>query len=158
MKKACQVEKNEHYRHILLFSFNKGCKTVKAAQDICTVYGDGAITERTPQKWFSRFRGGNFNLSDMEHTGRPVLFDEEHLNKLLWEDPQQTTRELAEQMDCYHSTVLEHLHSMSKVQKLGAWVPHVLNQKTKNQRCTITAGLLAGHRLTHGHKLRFFIA
>ena len=70
MKKACQVEKNEHYRHILLFSFNKGCKAAEAAQDICTAYGDGAIIERTAQKWF---RGGNFNLSDMERTGRSVL-------------------------------------------------------------------------------------
>ena len=83
MNNACQVEKNEHYRHIFLFSFNKGCKAAEAAQDICIVYGDGAITERTAQKWFSRFRGGNFNLSDMERTGHPVLFDEEHLNKLL---------------------------------------------------------------------------
>jgi len=131
MKKACQVEKNEHHRHILLFSFNNGCKAAKAAHDICTVYGDCAITERTAQKWFSRFRGGNFNLNDIERTGRPVLFDKKHLNKLLREDPQQTTRELAEQMNCHHSTVLEHLHSMGKVQKLGAWVPHVLNQRLK---------------------------
>ena len=80
-----------------------------------------------------------------------VLFDEEHLNKLFREDPQQTTRELAEQMDCHHSTVLEQLHSIGKVRKLGAWVPNVLNQKTKIQRCTIAAGLLARHRLTHGH-------
>ena len=36
-----------------------------------TYNGDGAITERTVQKWFSRFRGGNFNLSDMERTGHP---------------------------------------------------------------------------------------
>ena len=53
MKKACQVEKNEHYRHILLFLFNKDFKAAEAAQDICTVYGDGIITERTAQKWFS---------------------------------------------------------------------------------------------------------
>jgi len=77
------------------------------------------------------------------------------LNKLLREDSEQTTKELAEQMDCHHYTVLEHLHSKGKVQKLSAWLPHVLNQETKNQRCTIAAGLLARHRLTHGHKLRF---
>ena len=56
--KSYQVEKNDHYRDILLISFCKCCKAAKAAQDICTVYGDGAITERTAQKWFSRFGVG----------------------------------------------------------------------------------------------------
>jgi len=33
----CQVEKNEHFRHLLLFAFNQGSKTAKAARDIWEV-------------------------------------------------------------------------------------------------------------------------
>ena len=44
---------------------------------------------------------------------------------------------------------------MGKVQKCGAWVPHALSDNNKNQRATISAGLLARHRSTHGHKQRF---
>ncbi|KAL4703242.1 hypothetical protein ACJJTC_006489 [Scirpophaga incertulas] len=89
----CQVDKNEHFRHHLLFAFNR--------------------------------------------------------------DARQTTRELAERIGSNKSTVAEHLHSMGKVQKLGAWVPNVLSENNKNQRSTIAASLLARHLSTHGHKQRF---
>jgi hypothetical protein len=44
---------------------------------------------------------------------------------------------------------------MGKVRKLGAWVPHALSQNNKLQRPMIAAGLLARHKVTHGHKQRF---
>lgn len=50
-------------------------------------------------------------------------------------------RELASIMDCDHLTIVRHLHSMSKVQKLVVCVPHVLNENN------ICAYLLARHSL-----------
>lgn len=151
----CQVNKNEHFRHYLLFAFNRGATATEAAREICAVYGERAIAERTARDWFAKFKSGNFDLRDAPRSGRPVVFDEERLNQLLLEDARQTTRELAKRMDCSNSTVAEHLHSMGKVQKLGAWVPHLLSENNKNQRSTVAASLLARHRSTHGHKQRF---
>lgn len=91
----------------------------------------------------------------MHRTGRLAQFDEEWLNQLIHEDSRQTTRELAEIMKCSHSTLERHLHSIGKVQKLGAWVPHALNDNNKNQQATISAGLLACHQSTHEHKQQF---
>ena len=54
----CQVDRNDDYRHILLFIFNQGCKVAKAVRDIRAVYDDDEITERNVQKCFSRFRDG----------------------------------------------------------------------------------------------------
>ncbi|KOC60012.1 Histone-lysine N-methyltransferase SETMAR [Habropoda laboriosa] len=88
----CQVEKNEHFRH-LLFAFNQGSKAAKAARDICAVYGEGAIAERTARDWYAKFKNGNFDL-------KARLSDEERLNQLLHENSRQTTRELAEKMEC----------------------------------------------------------
>jgi len=34
-----------------------------------TVYGEGAVAERTVRKWFARFKADDFNLEDQE---RPV--------------------------------------------------------------------------------------
>ena len=34
-----QVEKLEHFRHILLVEFNRGTKAAEAARNICAVYG-----------------------------------------------------------------------------------------------------------------------
>ena len=55
----CQVDKNEHFRHHLLFAFNRGAKATEAAREICAVYGKGAIAERTAQYWFAKFKRGN---------------------------------------------------------------------------------------------------
>ncbi|KAL4705124.1 hypothetical protein ACJJTC_009755 [Scirpophaga incertulas] len=122
------TENKNHFRHHLLFAFNRGAKATEAAREIC---------------------------ADASRSGRPSEFDEERLDQLLHEDARQTTRELAERIGSNKSTVAEHLHSMGKVQKLGAWVSNVLSENNKNQRSTIAASLLARHLSTHGHKQRF---
>ena len=52
-------------------------------------------------------------------------------------------------MNCDHSTIVQHLHPMGKVKKLGVWVPHAISQNHRNQRVPICASLLAHHRLAH---------
>jgi histone-lysine N-methyltransferase SETMAR len=141
-----QVDKNQHLRHLILFEFNRGSNGADAARNICAVYGENFTNKMTVNRWYARFREGNFELSDAPRSGRPVEFDEERLVALLQENNRQTTRELAEQMGCDQSTIVRHLQSMGKVQKLGSWVPHELNQNNKNQRVTACASLLARHR------------
>ena len=65
----CQIEKNMHFRHILLFSFNQGCKAAKAARDICAVYGEDSMSERTAQYWFAKFKSGTFDITDAPRSG-----------------------------------------------------------------------------------------
>jgi hypothetical protein len=67
----CQVEKNEHFRHLLLYEFNRGSKAAEAARNICDVYGEDSIAKRTAQNGFARFKQGNFDMSDTPGTGRP---------------------------------------------------------------------------------------
>ena len=50
-------------------------------------------------------------------------------------------------MNCDHSTIVRHLHSIGKIKKSGAWVPHALSQNHRSQRVAICASLLARHRL-----------
>ena len=69
------------------------------------------------------------------------------LNTLIHNDPRQCTRELTNVMNCDHSTIVRHLHSMGKVKKSGVWVPNTLSQKHKSQRVAICASLLARDRL-----------
>ena len=148
IKMECQVDKTERLRHHLLFAFNRRVKAAEAAREICAVYGEGAMPQSTARRWFSRFKNGNFDLKDGSHIGRPIEFDEERLNRLLHENPRQTTRELAEQLDCDKKPVVNHPYSIARVQKLGAWVSHTLSENNKNQRSTIVSSLLARHRST----------
>lgn len=150
-----QVEKNAHFRHILLFEYNRGVKASEAARTIRNVYGEESIGDSTARKWFSRFKDGNFDITDANRSGREVEFNEERLNALLHENARQTTRELAEKMKCDQSTVVRHMQSMGKVQKFGAWVPHALSEINKNSRVSISASLLARHRLARDQHQAF---
>ena len=85
-------------------------------------------------------------MSDTPRSGRPLVFDEDRLNK-IYNDPRQRTRELANVMNCDDSTIVRHLYSMENVfKKSGVWVPHALSQNHKNQRVVICASLLARRR------------
>ena len=48
-------------------------------------------------------------------------------------------------MECDHSTVVIHLGSMGKVEKLGAWVPHSLTENNKIQRVAISTSFFSRH-------------
>jgi len=51
------MEENKvHFRHLMLFFYRKGKNVTLAANKICTVYGEGAIAERTVRKWFARLK------------------------------------------------------------------------------------------------------
>ena len=46
---------------------------------ICTVYGESAVIDRTCQKWFVKFRAGDFSLDDAPWSGRPVEVDSDQM-------------------------------------------------------------------------------
>ena len=109
------MEKFEHSRHVL-FEFNRGAKAAEAARNICAVYGDNAIGEIMTRKWFFRFKEDRLDISDTPRSGRPLGCDEDCLNTLIHNDPHHCTEELANVMNSDHCTIVQHLHSMGKVQ------------------------------------------
>lgn len=137
------MDKKIHIRHCILFAFDRGLSGLAAAEEICKVYGEDAVTKRTCNRWFERFRSGERSLEDEPRSGRPSEIDNEELNSELKTNPRQTTRELADKFGCSHTTIEYHLHEMGKVQKLGIWVPHQLTLDNLNQRVTICNSLLS---------------
>ena len=133
-----QVEEKEHFQYLLLSQFNCKVSVAEAAWNIQEVYGEDAMGESTAQKWFSQFKEGCFDLNNASYSGRISDFDEEHLNSLIHDNPHPSMRELADIMECYHSTIVRHLHSMEKFQKLGAWIPYSLTENKKTQ-CVATS-------------------
>ena len=110
-----------HIRHCLLHEFNKGNNAVNAVKNICDVYGDNVIKVRKCQQWFAKFRSGDFDLSDRPRSGRPSDIDINALKALVESDPRQTTRELADKLQCAQSTVTTNLHELGTVNKCGVW-------------------------------------
>ena len=109
------MEKLEHFQHILLFEFNREVKAPESARNICTVCVDNNIGESMARKWFSHFKEDRFDISETPLSGRTSGFEEDRLNSLIHNDPRQFTRELENMMNCNHSTIVQHLHSMGKV-------------------------------------------
>ena len=109
MNVECQVEKNPHLRHVLLYEYHQGINATQAAQNINALYGDGFVAERTARHWFNKFKNLNFDLDDAPRSGRPSEFDDDRLVELLEEDNHQTTRELAEQLGFSQTAIVEHL-------------------------------------------------
>jgi len=63
-----------------------------------------------------------------EHGKPPKKFEDSELQALL-EDDAQTQQQLADQLNMTREAVFIRLKSMGKIQKMGKWIPHELNER-----------------------------
>jgi transposase len=68
-----EMEKYE-VRVLLRHYWEQNYKAAVAAKK-CDVEGEGALNERTAQRWFKRFASGNLSLEDEQRPGRPRIWD-----------------------------------------------------------------------------------
>jgi [histone H3]-lysine36 N-dimethyltransferase SETMAR len=133
-------------RVLLLHEFRLGHKASEAANKICSTMGPDVLSIRTAQLWFDRFRNGNYELDDQPRSGRPLEVDIDQLKQLVEQDPRLTTRCLAEQLGCSHTTVEKHLADLGKRWKYGVWIPHELSSYQLQSRVDICMDLITSHR------------
>ena len=81
------------------------------------------LTERQCQRWFDRFRSGNFNVQDVPHTGRPTTTDDDKIKPLIEINRSVTTREIVEKLDASYSTIYLHFQQLGYVNELDVLVP-----------------------------------
>lgn len=134
------------FRLISLYEFKLGRNGAQTSRNINEVWGDGSVSECTVQRWFKKFREGDFSLEDKEGRGRTLSIDEDVLKTLVEENPRTTVRELAENLSVSKSTVADHLKAIGKVKKLETWVPHALTERQKFHRHEVCTALLCRNR------------
>ena len=108
----------------MLYYFKKGKKTQLKQKKVCAVYGEGAVIDRTCQKWFVKFRAGDFLLDNAPRSGRPVEVDGDQIKTLIESSQCYTTREIANILKTSKSSVENHLHQLGFVNHFDVWVPH----------------------------------
>ena len=97
---------------------------------ICAVYGEGVVTDQTCQKWFSKFRAGDFLLDNAPQSGRSVEVDSDQIETIIENNQRYTTQEIAEILKIPKSSVENHLHQLGYVNRFNIWVSHKLSKKT----------------------------
>ena len=81
------------------------------------------------------FKIGDFDVADKEHgKSTPKKYEDVELQALLDEDDSQTQKQLAEQLSVSQQAVSNRLREIGKIQKVGRWVPHELNEKQMEGR------------------------
>ena len=98
------------------------------------------------QKWFARFKSGDFGFEDEERSGQPKEFEDEELEPLLNEDCCQTQEELAESLGVTQADISKRLKSAGYIQKQGNWVLHELKPRDVEGRFCMSEMLLERHK------------
>lgn len=135
-------------RILFLHEFRLGHLASEATRNICHTMGQGIATLRSVQRWFQRFKHGDFDIEDSTIPGRPITFDNDEILQLIEADPRLTTRCLAERLGSHHSTIAQHLHALGKSWKYGVWIPHELTPNQLNSRVDACLELSTSHRTT----------
>jgi histone-lysine N-methyltransferase SETMAR len=133
-------------RVVLLHEYLLGHTATEAIQNICNTMGEDVLSARSGQLWFKRFKKGNYELDDLPRSGRPLEVDLNQLSQLIGEDPQLTTRCLAEQLGCSHVAVGKHLDELGKTWRYGGWIPHEISPRQRQHRVDTCMDLLTSHR------------
>jgi len=89
--------------HILLYEFNKGNNATESVRNIKGVYGDRTISVSQCQRWFLKFRAGNYSLED-EASSWKICRARQELQTLV-ENPIVTIEKLVEKLGFGHSTI-----------------------------------------------------
>lgn len=118
-------EISEEIRHVMLFYYSRKAKSgAKTCRKICAVYGENAVTERTVQLWFNRFRTGNFDVKDAPRSGRPITAKANEILQMIELDRHATCQGIADTLGINHQTVWNHVKKagykkMQKQKKSG---------------------------------------
>ena len=90
-------ENMQNFQHIMLYYFKKGKNATEThTKKMCAVHGEGAVTDRTCQKWFAKFCAGGFSPDDAPQSGRPVEVDSDQIETLIENDQHSTMWEIVD--------------------------------------------------------------
>ena len=84
----------------------------------------------TCQKWFAKFRAGDFSLDDAPQLGRPVEVESDQIETLIENKQHYTTWEIDDILKIFKSSAENHLHQLGYAHRFKVWVPHKLSEKT----------------------------
>ena len=129
-------------RTVLVFCYHLKKTAAESHRMLVEAYGEHALGKTQCFEWFKKFKSGDFDVRNEERGKPPKKFTDNELQALLDEDDTQTQQELADQLNVTQKTISIRLKAMGKIQKVGKWVPHELNERQQENRKTTCEMLL----------------
>ena len=87
-----ELKMSRREQRVLLFhEFHLDHKSTEVISNICSTISKNALSIRTAQHWFNRFKNSNLELDDLSRSGRLLEVDLNVLKQLIEEDPRLTT-------------------------------------------------------------------
>ncbi|GBP54769.1 Mariner Mos1 transposase [Eumeta japonica] len=68
---------------------------IEAHRLLVEAYNEAALSWRTCREWFQKFKNGDFDIEGKDRSGRPKIYEDAELEKILEEDSSQTQKEHA---------------------------------------------------------------
>jgi histone-lysine N-methyltransferase SETMAR len=132
-----------NFRQCLLYEFFLGNSAAQAYKNLCVVLKEESPSQTTCQRWFNRFKTGDYSMEDEPRPGRPEELENEKLLAIVNEEPRLSTYEMEKTLGFSHTAIYNRLIKLGFVQKLGAWIPHNLSENQKLHRVSICSFLLS---------------
>ncbi|VDL80348.1 unnamed protein product [Nippostrongylus brasiliensis] len=66
-------------RPVLYYEFLQRHFAAQAAGNVCSVFGEDAVSLRTVHRWISRIEEGDVTFEDLPRSGRPSTADDKQL-------------------------------------------------------------------------------
>ena len=136
------VPTNYDLRTALVFCYHLKKTAAESHRMLVEAYGEHALGKTQCFEWFKKFKSGAFDVRNEERGKPPKKFTDNELQALLDEDDTQTQQELADQLNVTQKAISIRLKAMGKIQKVGKWVPHELNERQQENRKTSCEMLL----------------
>lgn len=140
------VPGNNDLRTALIFCYHLKKTAAESHKMLVEAYGEHALGKSQGFEWFKKFKSGDFDVRNEERGRPPKKFQDRELQALLDDDDAQTQQQLADQLNVTREAVSIRLKAMGKIQKIGKWVPHELNERQQGNRKTTCEMLLARYK------------
>lgn len=122
-----------HLRNCMLFLFHANSSAAAATKYICDVYGD-VLDVRKCQRWFRKFKSGDFGLKNEPVFGRPCTFDLESMKIEIENNPKLSIEELSNKIGASWSSTQRYIRKIGKIKKDGEWVSLAPNKRKKKNK------------------------
>ena len=140
------VSGNYDLRTTLIFCYHLKKIVAESHRMLVEAYDEHALGKSQCFKQLKKFKSGDFEVRNEERERPPRKFEGADLQALLDEDDSQTQQQLADQLNVAREAIPICLKVMGKIQKVGKWVPHELNERQQENRKATCEMLLTRYK------------